>query len=75
MVAAVGGNGGYGSGKGFVLADDLRRQLAHLRLQKALIVKLVRWHLWFPEPPPLWKGAPFPVPELDMISTIVEGIL
>ena len=43
MVPAVGGNGGYGSGKGFVLADDLRRQLAHLRLQKALIVKLVRW--------------------------------
>lgn len=41
MIPAVGGLGGYGSGKGFVLAEELRAQLSHLRHQKALIVKLV----------------------------------
>ncbi|KAL3685270.1 hypothetical protein R1sor_003292 [Riccia sorocarpa] len=41
MIPAVGGLGGYGSGKGFVLAEELRSQLSHLRHQKALIVKLV----------------------------------
>ncbi|BBM98022.1 nitric-oxide synthase, plant [Marchantia polymorpha subsp. ruderalis] len=41
MIPAVGGLGGYGDGKGFVLAEELRSQLSHLRHQKALIVKLV----------------------------------
>ena len=41
MIPAVSGNGGYGEGKGFVSADELRAQLAHLRYEKALIVKLV----------------------------------
>eukprot|EP00850_Spirogloea_muscicola_P009206 SM000051S17566 [mRNA] locus=s51:461206:466047:+ [translate_table: standard] len=41
MIPAVGGNGGYGSGPGFVSADELRAQLLHLRDHKALIVKLV----------------------------------
>ncbi|KAL2629695.1 hypothetical protein R1flu_014381 [Riccia fluitans] len=41
MIPAVGGLGGYGSGKGFILAEELRNQLSHLRHQKALIVKLV----------------------------------
>ena len=42
MIPAVSGNGGYGEGKGFISADDLRAQLTHLRYDKALIVKLVR---------------------------------
>ncbi|KAJ4830374.1 nitric oxide associated protein 1, partial [Turnera subulata] len=43
MITAVGGNGGYSSpgGKQFVLADELRHNLSHLRHHKALIVKLV----------------------------------
>ncbi|KAG6554501.1 hypothetical protein Mapa_003879 [Marchantia paleacea] len=41
MIPAVGGLGGYGNGKGFVLAEELRSQLSRLRHQKALIVKLV----------------------------------
>lgn len=41
MIPAVSGNGGYGKGKGFVSADELRSQLLHLRFEKALIVKLV----------------------------------
>jgi hypothetical protein len=42
MIPAVSGNGGYGEGKGFVSADELRAQLTHLKYEKALIVKLVR---------------------------------
>ena len=41
MIPAVSGNGGYGEGRGFVSADELRAQLSHLRYEKALIVKLV----------------------------------
>lgn len=41
MVAAVGGHGGYGDGKGFVSAEELRSQLCQLRNSKALIVNLV----------------------------------
>lgn len=41
MVTAVGGNGGYAGGKQFVTAEELREKLRHLRLEKALIVKLV----------------------------------
>jgi nitric-oxide synthase len=41
MIPAVSGNGGYGNGKGFVSAEELRSQLSHLRFEKALIVKLV----------------------------------
>ncbi|GBG88484.1 hypothetical protein CBR_g47954 [Chara braunii] len=41
MIAAVGGHGGYGNGKGFVLAEDLRRQLLGLQHQKVLVIKLV----------------------------------
>lgn len=41
MITAVGGNGGYAGGKQFVSADQLRDKLSHLRLEKALIVKLV----------------------------------
>eukprot|EP00271_Cylindrocystis_brebissonii_P021544 TRINITY_DN7772_c0_g1_i1.p1 TRINITY_DN7772_c0_g1~~TRINITY_DN7772_c0_g1_i1.p1 ORF type:complete len:1044 (-),score=204.58 TRINITY_DN7772_c0_g1_i1:258-3389(-) len=41
MVPAVSGNGGYGSGIGFVSAEELRDQLTVLRHQKALVVKLV----------------------------------
>lgn len=41
MIPAVSGNGGYGEGKGFVSADELRAQLTHLKYEKALIVKLV----------------------------------
>ena len=41
MITAVGGNGGYAGGKQFVSADQLREKLSHLRLEKALIVKLV----------------------------------
>lgn len=42
MIPAVSGNGGYGEGKGFVTAEELRAQLTHLKYEKALIVKLVR---------------------------------
>ncbi|XP_038683754.1 NO-associated protein 1, chloroplastic/mitochondrial [Tripterygium wilfordii] len=41
MITAVGGNGGYSGGKQFITADQLREKLSHLRLEKALIVKLV----------------------------------
>ncbi|XP_048326532.1 NO-associated protein 1, chloroplastic/mitochondrial isoform X2 [Ziziphus jujuba] len=41
MITAVGGNGGYSGGKQFVMAEQLREKLAHLRYEKALIVKLV----------------------------------
>ncbi|KAG0562303.1 hypothetical protein KC19_9G135400 [Ceratodon purpureus] len=41
MIPAVSGNGGYGEGKGFISADELRAQLTHLKYEKALIVKLV----------------------------------
>lgn len=41
MITAVGGNGGYSGGKQFILADDLRDKLSHLRHEKVLIVKLV----------------------------------
>ena len=41
MVPAVSGNGGYGEGRGFISSDELRQQLAHLRHQKALVLKLV----------------------------------
>ncbi|KAJ1277448.1 hypothetical protein BS78_04G004700 [Paspalum vaginatum] len=41
MVTAVGGHGGYPGGKQFVSAQQLRDQLAYLRHEKALIVKLV----------------------------------
>jgi nitric-oxide synthase len=42
MVTAVGGHGGYPGGKQFVTAEELREKLAHLRHEKALIVKLVK---------------------------------
>ncbi|PIA35623.1 hypothetical protein AQUCO_03500169v1 [Aquilegia coerulea] len=41
MITAVGGNGGYPGGKQFITAEELRQKLSHLRLEKALIVKLV----------------------------------
>ncbi|XP_052733659.1 NO-associated protein 1, chloroplastic/mitochondrial isoform X3 [Vigna angularis] len=41
MITAVGGHGGYPGGKLFVTAEELREKLAHLRHEKALIVKLV----------------------------------
>lgn len=41
MIPAVGGVGGYGDGKGYIAAEQLRAQLSHLRYQKALVVKLV----------------------------------
>lgn len=41
MITAVGGHGGYSGGKQFVLADELREKLSHLRREKVLIVKLV----------------------------------
>ncbi|XP_073139503.1 putative nitric oxide synthase [Henckelia pumila] len=41
MITAVGGNGGYAGGKQFITAEELREKLSHLRLEKALIVKLV----------------------------------
>ncbi|CAM6093130.1 unnamed protein product [Calypogeia fissa] len=41
MIPAVGGVGGYGEGKGYIPAEQLRTQLSHLRHEKALVVKLV----------------------------------
>ncbi|GLJ08092.1 hypothetical protein SUGI_0081200 [Cryptomeria japonica] len=41
MLTAVGGHGGYSGGKQFISAEQLRETLSHLRLEKALIVKLV----------------------------------
>ena len=41
MIPAVGGHGGYGGGKRFVSAEQLRVELSHLCNEKALIVKLV----------------------------------
>ncbi|XP_034203136.1 NO-associated protein 1, chloroplastic/mitochondrial isoform X5 [Prunus dulcis] len=41
MITAVGGNGGYSGGKQFIMAEQLREKLAHLRHERALIVKLV----------------------------------
>ncbi|KAF3433155.1 hypothetical protein FNV43_RR24257 [Rhamnella rubrinervis] len=41
MITAVGGNGGYSGGKQFIMAEQLREKLSHLRHEKALIVKLV----------------------------------
>lgn len=41
MIPAVGGHGGYGGGKRFVSAEQLRAQLSHLCNEKALIIKLV----------------------------------
>ncbi|CAB4303845.1 unnamed protein product [Prunus armeniaca] len=41
MITAVGGNGGYSGGKQFIMAEQLRKKLAHLRHERALIVKLV----------------------------------
>ncbi|KAH9312666.1 hypothetical protein KI387_027701 [Taxus chinensis] len=41
MLTAVGGHGGYSGGKQFISAEQLREKLSHLRLEKALIVKLV----------------------------------
>ncbi|KAM1141873.1 hypothetical protein ACFX2I_041789 [Malus domestica] len=41
MITAVGGNGGYSGGKQFIMAEELREKLSHLRHEKALIVKLV----------------------------------
>lgn len=42
MLTAVGGNGGYAGGKQFVTAEVLRKKLAHLKNEKAMIVKLVK---------------------------------
>lgn len=41
MITAVGGNGGYSGGKQFIMAEQLREKLSHLRYERALIVKLV----------------------------------
>ncbi|KAL5569907.1 hypothetical protein UlMin_026482 [Ulmus minor] len=41
MITAVGGNGGYSGGKQFIMAEQLREKLSHLRYENALIVKLV----------------------------------
>ncbi|XP_028786833.1 putative nitric oxide synthase [Neltuma alba] len=41
MITAVGGHGGYAGGKQFIMAEELREKLSHLRHEKALIVKLV----------------------------------
>ncbi|KAG0475897.1 hypothetical protein HPP92_012738 [Vanilla planifolia] len=41
MITAVGGHGGYSGGKQFVLAEELREKLSHIRHEKVLIVKLV----------------------------------
>lgn len=45
MITAVGGNGGYSGGKQFIMAEQLREKLAHLRHERALIVKLVNYFL------------------------------
>lgn len=41
MIPAVGGHGGYGGGKRFISAEQLRMELSHIRDEKALIIKLV----------------------------------
>ncbi|XP_062000071.1 putative nitric oxide synthase [Rosa rugosa] len=41
MITAVGGNGGYAGRKQFIMAEQLREKLSHLRYERALIVKLV----------------------------------
>ncbi|KAL6131837.1 hypothetical protein ACLB2K_070210 [Fragaria x ananassa] len=41
MITAVGGNGGYSGGKQFIMAEQLREKLLHLRYERVLIVKLV----------------------------------
>ncbi|KAI5311404.1 hypothetical protein L3X38_000066 [Prunus dulcis] len=41
MITAVGGNWGYSGWKQFILAEQLRENLAYLRHGRALIVKLV----------------------------------
>ncbi|KAI5078746.1 hypothetical protein GOP47_0006417 [Adiantum capillus-veneris] len=41
MIPAVGGHGGYGGGKRFISAEQLRMELSHIRDEKALIINLV----------------------------------
>eukprot|EP00250_Pteridium_aquilinum_P010516 c19443_g1_i1 orf=108-1952(+) len=41
MIPAVGGHGGYGGGKRFISAEQLRTELSHIRNEKALIINLV----------------------------------
>ncbi|XP_024530145.1 putative nitric oxide synthase [Selaginella moellendorffii] len=41
LIPAVGGYGIYGREKGFVTAEELRAQLAHIREERVLVLKLV----------------------------------